>query len=493
MRVWTSAGGPGPFTLVIFQRALGRETSLDFGMLMWVLAVVLVGGFAVLGFQMGGVRAAVGFVGAMLGLALATVIGGIVAPLLPKLGVQSLTWMLILPALVGFGLVWLASIGASFAAHRPVELHFKYREDDTTRQAFERMNAAIGMFVGMLTGVILLFAVSKPIYSRAYLTTQLHSETEPAPIGLINSVRNGMAQTGWDRTFAPLDRTSPKFIEVSDLLGLIYANAALTNRIYEYPPFLALVETAEVSDALGDPEYLKLIQDQAGFTALLSHPKTQAILNNGDVQEQLAKLDLVDLRKFLETGKSPEFDEEKLLGRWQTDMAAIVTDARRKRANLALADLKNLRTALNAILSQAKLTVYPDGKFALRVPAPSFPTPAAPTPADGTPAATGTAANPYLNPALAQRYGLPPQGAPAGAAPAAPVNPGEQFQAVVNRVLGKIPALDTQGTWTRSGDRFTLTFNNAPGETREATLQENGRFVVPFPEAKLTLVFIPAS
>ena len=463
-------------------------------MLMWVLAVVLVGGFAVLGFQMGGIRAAVGFVGAMLGLALATVIGGILAPLLPKLGVQSLTWMLILPALVGFGLVWLASIGASFAAHRPVELHFKYREDDTTRQAFERMNAAIGMFVGMLTGVILLFAVAKPIYGRAYLTTQLHSETEPAPIGLINSVRNGMAQTGWDRTFAPLDRTPAKYLEISDLLGLLYANVALTNRIYEYPPFLALVETTEVSDALGDAEYLKLIQDQAGFTALLSHPKTQAILNNGDVQDQLSKLDLVDLRKFLETGKSPEFDEEKLLGRWQTDMAAIVTDARRKRANLALADLKNLRFVLNATLSQAKLTVYPDGKFALRIPAPSLP--AVPVVAEGTPAATGTGANPYLDPALAQRYGLRPQGAPAGAgaaAPAAPVNPADQFQAVANRVLGKMPSLDTRGTWTRSGDRYTLTFDNAPGQSREATLQENGRFVVPIPEAKLTLVFIPAS
>lgn len=462
-------------------------------MLMWVLAVVLVGGFAVLGFQMGGIRAAVGFVGAMLGLALATVIGGILAPLLPKLGVQSLTWMLILPALVGFGLVWLASIGASFAAHRPVDLYFKYREDETTRQAFEKMNAAIGMFVGMLTGVILLFAVAKPIYGRAYLTTQLRSETEAAPIGYINSIRNGMAETGWDRTFAPLDRTSAKYIEVSDLLGLMYANPALTNRIYEYPPFLALVETTEVSDALGDTEYLKLIQDQAGFTALWSHPKTQAILNNGEIQERLSKLDLVDLRKFLETGKSAKFDDEKLLGRWRTDMAAIVTDARRKRANLALADLKNLRIALNAILSQAKLTVYPDGKFVLRVPPPSIPT--APVVAETTPAATGTAANPYLDPNLAQRYGLRPQGAPAaaGAAPAAPANPADQFQAVATRVLGKLPSLDAEGTWTRSGDRYTLTFNNAPGQTREATLQENGRFVVPIPEAKLTLVFIPAS
>src|SRR5262245_3747909 len=140
-------------------------------MLMWVMVVVVVGGFATLGFQLGGVRAAVCLVGALLGLALATALGGVIAPLLPKLGIVSHTWRLVLPAVVGFLIVWLISLAGSFAAHRPVELHFKYREEDVTRQAFERMNRAIGLFVGMLTGVIVLFAVGRPIYSRAYLTT----------------------------------------------------------------------------------------------------------------------------------------------------------------------------------------------------------------------------------------------------------------------------------------------------------------------------------
>ena len=88
-------------------------------MLMWVLAIVLVGGFAFLGFQLGGIRSTVGLIGALIGLALATTLGALAAPLLPKLGVQSLTWMLVLPSLVGFSVVWLASLGAGFAAHRP--------------------------------------------------------------------------------------------------------------------------------------------------------------------------------------------------------------------------------------------------------------------------------------------------------------------------------------------------------------------------------------
>jgi hypothetical protein len=466
-------------------------------MLMWVLAVVLVGGFAALGFQLGGVRSVVTFVGALLGLALAGLLGGLLAPLLPKLGVVSQAWLLILPAISGFGLVWLISLGASFAVHRPVELHFKYREDDTTRQAFERMNQAIGMFVGMLTGVILLFAVGKPIYGKGYLTTQLGSENEPAPLGYLNSIRVGMAQTGWDRTFAPLDRTPSKFYAVADVLGLIYANPALTNRLVDYPPFLKLAESQDVIDMLGDPEYMKLFQDQAGLTAILNHAKTQGLLNNGEFVDTVSKVELSDLQKFLETGKSPKYDDERLLGRWRVDMAAIVTDARRKRVNLALADLKNLRMVLNALLGQASLTVYPEGQFALRVPPPVLPAAPAATEAAAAAAAAAPAGSPYLDPALAQRYGLRPGGAPAATAPAATgPNTAEQFQAIVAKLFADAaksggPKFDGEGTWVRSGDRYTLKFTGSD-VTREAVLQENGRFMIPLPELKLTLVFVRA-
>ena len=177
-------------------------------MLMWVLAVVLVGGVAALGMQLGGIRATVSMIGALIGLAVASVLGGWIAPVLPKIGTISQAWLLILPTVIGFALVWLAFIGAGFGAHRPVELYFKYREDEPTRKAFETMNKAIGLFVGMLTGVVIFFAVGKPIYSRGYLTTQTAGDSEPSPIGYVNSLRNGMTQTGWDKTFAPLDRKS---------------------------------------------------------------------------------------------------------------------------------------------------------------------------------------------------------------------------------------------------------------------------------------------
>lgn len=471
-------------------------------MLVWILAVVLVGGFAALGKQLGGIRAAVGFIGALIGLSLAAVVGGWIAPILPKVGVVSYTWLLIAPAVIGFAIIWLISIGAGFAAHRPVELYFKYREDDQTRQAFEKMNQAIGLFVGMLTGVCVFFAVGKPIYSRGYLTTQTAGESEVSPIGHVNSLRSGMAATGWDKTFASLDRTPPKFNSVSDLLGLIYTNPALTNRLADYPPFLALFERPEIVEVFTDTDYLKLLQDQAGFSALVNHPRTQGLMNNSDVLEAVGKVDLADLKTYLETGKSPKFDDDRLLGRWKTDMGAINTDARRRRANMPLADLKNLRFALTTLLGQATMTVYPDNRFILRVPPPQLP--AAPAVADDgsgtTPAPAGRVGG--LDPALAARYGIRPGAAPAAVttpAAVAAATPAQQFATMVAKVVGgskggTMPDLAAEGTWSKSGDRYTFIFKTATKEdVREGTLQENGRLVIPVSEQKLTLVFVRAS
>ena len=103
-----------------------------------------------------------------------------------------------------------------------------------------------------------------------------------------------------------------------------------------------------------------------------------------------------------------------------------------------------------------------------------------------------------MDPALAQRYGMRPRQTPAAdesATPAAPaVNPNV---AAAERVLvggakgsKKLPSFNGEGTWTRTGDRYSLTFTAPQPESREAILQENGRFVIPIPEHKMTLVFV---
>lgn len=468
-------------------------------MFIWLLALALVGGFAALGFQTGSIRSLVSFVGVLVGLAASTALGGILTPVVAKLTASNPMWLYGLPAAIAFLVVWLIFFGAGFAAHKPVELHFKYRADDVTRDQFEKMNKALGLFVGMLSGVILFFAVGKPVYAMGYLTTQTSSESaEVAPVKLVNQFRTDMAGSGWDRTFAALDATPAVRYQIDDLLGFIHENPAVRARLVTYPPFLALAERSEITDILGDADYLKLLDDKSGITALHNNPKTQAVLASSDVRDTLGKLDLKDLKTYLETGKSPLFDDEKILGRWRADVTPSIIDARRKRTNLAPAELRNLRFVLSMFLKNATAVAYPDGRFVLTVPMPELPK--APEPSADS-AEQAAAANPRLDPILAQRYGLRP-GAPAPtAAPAAtfstptdPVSLAKKFFANLSGQDGKgLSALTAEGTWVRSGVRYLISFEQGgKKEVRESGINDNGRLEIPLPELKLNLYFVPA-
>jgi len=458
-------------------------------MLIWLLVLVLVGGFAAIGFQTGAIRASVSLLGVVLGLLLAPLIGGLLTPLFASSGV---VWQQILPTVVGFILVWAVGFGLGFAAHKPVELHFKYREDDSTRVSFERMNKALGVFVGMLAGVLVFLAVGKPIYAKGHLTTQLAAEAgEASPVSYLNQLRNDMAQSGWDKTFASLDRTPAQDYAIDDILGLIHSNPLIQGRVQNYPPFLALGERSEFTDLGADADFQKLLQDRAGFTAIYTNPKSQAILGNTELRQLLLATDLKDFKTYLETGKSPKFDDEKLLGRWRADVGSTVTDARRKRTNLQPADLKALRFMLNTVLKQASLTAYTDGRYVLNVPVPAAPK------ADA--AADAAAAAPAVD-LLTARYGRRP-GAPAPAAApavraAAPMDP----MAVAKKILadgnksGKgINDLSTEGTWLRASDKYVLSSKkDGKEESHEASISEVGRLAIPVPELKLTLFFVRA-
>ncbi len=458
-------------------------------MLIWLLVLVLVGGFAAIGFQTGAIRASVSLLGVVLGLLLAPLVGGLLTPLFASSGV---VWQQILPTVVGFILVWAVGFGLGFAAHKPVELHFKYREDDSTRVGFERMNKALGVFVGMLAGVLVFLAVGKPIYAKGHLTTQLAAEAgEASPVSYVNQLRNDMAQSGWDKTFASLDRTPAQDYAIDDILGLIHANPLIQGRVQNYPPFLALGERPEFTDLGADADFQKLLQDRAGFTAIYTNPKSQAILGNAELRQLLLATDIKDFKTYLETGKSPKFDDEKLLGRWRADVGSTVTDARRKRTNLQPADLKALRFMLNTVLKQASLTAYTDGRYVLKVPVPAAPK------ADAAAEAAAAAAAPATD-LLTARYGRRP-GAPA-AAPVVRAAPPMDPMAVAKKILadgnksGKgITDLSTEGTWLRASDKYVLSSKkDGKEESHEASISEVGRLAIPVPELKLTLFFVRA-
>lgn len=450
-------------------------------MFAWLLAILLVGLFAALGFGVGAIRSGGSTLGAIVGIFAAAPLGNVLKPLFKMAGTEHPLWMMTLPVLTAFVLIWAVFFIIGFVAHRPVELHFKYREDDQTRKGFEGMSQSVGLFFGLITGIMLFFTIGKLVYPAGYLTTQITSEKEHPAVDYLNKVRTDMASSGWDKVFAGMDRTPAQFYQVADVLGLVYQNPLAHGRVAAYPPFLLLSERQEFADIAADNDLLNLFQTQAGFVQLSGHPKIQAVLNNEELAQTLLKTDLADFKTYVETGTSPNYADEKILGRWRLDPATVFNSAKRARLNITSAELMRLKTLVSDYLTGATLTAYTDNKLKLKFnPSPKKAETPAPAAAAEAPAQTST------DRLLAERYGVRRPTAPVAVAapapkPAAPAEP----LVDVNKLSGEF-------SWKRYGDKYQISGKGITGanDTVEAGINESGRLVIPLPELKMSLFFI---
>ena len=58
--------------------------------------------------------------------------------------------------------------------------------------------------------------------------------------------------------------------------------------------------------------------------------------------------DLPDLRAYLESGHSPKYDQEQILGRWDFDLIYTVSVMARSKPNMSASDRQKLRQGLGA-------------------------------------------------------------------------------------------------------------------------------------------------
>jgi hypothetical protein len=168
--------------------------------------------------------------------------------------------------------------------------------------------------------------------------------------------------------------------------------------------------------------------------------------------EYLRGADLVDLREYLMTGKSPKYAEQPLLGVWNLDKEAVFTNIRKANPDIKARDLANLR-AVFELIPNISISATPDNKIYLQANAitPSETPADAPPPAEPDP--------------ITARYGAGArQGAaqPAPAQPAAPKAPGFNASQVAS-----LPMTSGEGSWKEEAGQYILTLPGANGQPLE--------------------------
>jgi uncharacterized membrane protein required for colicin V production len=426
-------------------------------MSIWILAIALLVIFAALGLVNGAIRMTISLFGVVIGAVLAVPLAGLMRPLFTAMGMKNPAYLAIIPPAVVFLLIYLIVFGLSFFAHHKIYLIYKYKRDDVDRIRWERMNRMVGATVGVLTGVIFFFLLSGIIYAGGYLTTQLSGEeNSPGYIKFINGVREDMSQTGFDKAAAKFDPAPKIFYQAADVFGLLYHNPLLQNRLSTYPYYLSLAQRPEFQEIATDKEYNDMIFGKAPVTQIIAHPRTQAMLGNQEVINYLKGTDVNDLKTYLKTGKSPKYDPIEILGVWDLDKNAILTQMRKANPDIKARELRQLKQQFDAVPSVVMIAtpdqkvIFNAGGGAAAAPAPDpNAAPVEPTAPENDPNAR------YRN--LQQAVQPAPKPAAAPVEAAAP----------------PIPQLSGEGAWKEEAGQYLITAPNPSGkeQTVAATVQ----------------------
>jgi hypothetical protein len=448
---------------------------------MWIIAILLAAIFAAAGFFQGAITALVTLIGVVASGLLAIPLGPVLFKwFLVQCGVVNPYWLVAAPPIVAFVVFILVFAAIGFAIQRPLMLHYKYRSDDFLRQRFEIMMGRVGACVGAVGGLICALFVCIAIYVPGYFTAQFATDNDPSWLKFINQARNDMQATGFDRVVSKFAPVSKNYYESADMVSVLYHNnPGIISHLADYPPLVLLGERQEWKDLINDKELMEFLQKQPGLAEVMENAKIQAVVFNADLtQDLLSKLDLKDLKAFIETGKSPKYDSFKILGQWALDADQILVLAKKRKPDIKTGELAILKQSLATMSAGTSFKATCDNKAKLTIKgnvidltklaemranalAAAAARNAPPRRSLGAP--TSIAANLRSRYATDPRYGAPP---PAAAAE----EPAEG--AAPTPLREEVKTYD--GTWDGEGGTYELAIRDDKGKEDKVTAMLDG-------------------
>ncbi|MBI3879910.1 MAG: CvpA family protein [Verrucomicrobia bacterium] len=333
-----------------------------------IAALVLFILFGLVGHRLGAIRGLVSLVGLVLAAALAFRLAPLVAPIYTSAGITNPLFNWFLPPVTVFLLVNLVFGILAFMVHGKVSWFYKYKATDALYLAWQRLNARLGICVGVFVGAVYLVLLAMIVMAAGYLTYQLASSDpskDPPALQWLNRVRDDIQATGMDKALAAIDPTPPQFYAAADLLGILYQNPPAQSRLGSYPAMLSLAEKPEIKDLANDAQFNELLMTRPALDVIINHPKVQAVFANADTLKSIYALSPPDMLMFITNGTSAIYDSEPVLGRWQVDPGATVRNAIIRNPKFTATEQRRLKLEADA-LAGASLIATPEKQLIFR-------------------------------------------------------------------------------------------------------------------------------
>ena len=339
-------------------------------MTFWLVALVLLASLAGVGYRQGAIRVAFSLVGILFGALLAGPLGRLVKPLLVILGLKTPALAWLLAPLIVFVLISVIFKVAALMVHKKVDVYFKYHAGDLRLVLWERLNRRVGLCLGLVNGALYIILLSIVIYPLSYWTVQMAtSEEDPRSVRILNRLGQDLQDSGFAKVARALDPMPQVWYDTADLVGLIYNNPLSEARLARYPAFLGLAERPELQDMANDSQFTELLMQRQPIMKVLDNPKAQAILHNPGLLNEIWTIvvpELKDVPIFLETGKSPKYDTEKILGRWTFNVGASMGLFRRTKPNISSTDMQKWKKWMAMVFAKTSFVAMTDHQAILK-------------------------------------------------------------------------------------------------------------------------------
>jgi hypothetical protein len=339
-------------------------------MTIWILALVLLAPAILLGHRQGAIRAAFSFAGIVFASLLAVLIGKLLKPLLPHVGIHNPTLVWMIAPIEAFVLVLVLFKVAGFFVHRKVNVYYKYKAGDLRLALWERLNTRLGACVGALNGAAYLVLACFVIFNFSYWTAQAaSSDDETRTAKFINRMGHDLEDTGMAKVGHAAAPLPENFYKMADLAGLILQNPQLSDRLGHYPAFLSLRERDDLQQLTQNNDFAGAWNQHAPMGQLLNEPAVKNILQDKDLINTvwgLLQTNMDDLTVYLKTGKSPKYDSEKILGRWDFNVSVTVAMVRQARPNIPASEMRTIRATWTQAFADTIFVAGGDGQAFLK-------------------------------------------------------------------------------------------------------------------------------
>lgn len=339
-------------------------------MLIWLLVLVMLASLAGLGYRQGAIRVGVSFFGILVGTVLAVPLGKLVRPLFVALWVKDPVLAWALPPVVIFVIISLLCKAGAAVLHQKVDVYYKYHAGELRLALWERLNRRLGLCLGLLNATAYLVLISFGIYIFSYWTFQVGSpDKDPSSLRWLNRFGQALQTTGFSKVARSIDSLPSTYYEAADLAGLIYRNPLLEARLGSYPAFLGLAERPEFQSLSGDTSFIQMRQAGEPIMGLLQHPTIDGMVKNPETLRLIWNTvipDLKDLHTYLETGISPKYSVEPILGRWRFNVNAALGLMRRSKPNISATEMQRIKRWMQVVYEKTSMVAMPDGRLILK-------------------------------------------------------------------------------------------------------------------------------